>query len=111
MSYLYVKWNCSEVKFARRCFRDQSMICLRWSLPERRPATAEAARLVGSEGVSSGRVLGQSRPDRVLTNIAASAVCITSDLLVARSELRASHLSPIQAGAPNPVRSTEWNSR
>jgi hypothetical protein len=39
------------------------------------------------ERVASAGVLGESRPDGILANTAASAVCITSDLPVIRSEL------------------------
>jgi len=47
---LYVKWNSFGLRFPRRRFRHWSMICLRWPLPERRPATPEAARLGRSGG-------------------------------------------------------------
>src|SRR5258708_18755074 len=50
----------------------------RWILPERRPATPEAARLGGSGGSGSDGVLRESRPKGILANTAACAVCITN---------------------------------
>ncbi len=38
------------------------------------------------ERVASAGVLGESRLDGILMNTAASAVCITSDLLVTRTQ-------------------------
>ena len=40
------------------------------------------------EGVASTEVLGESRPDGILMNTAASAVCITFDLLRIREQFQ-----------------------
>jgi hypothetical protein len=83
-SYFSAPVNCRNIPIALKTSPTIPSLehgCLRWSLPERRPATPPAARLGRSGESGQRRVLGESRPDGILMNTAASAVCITVALI------------------------------
>jgi hypothetical protein len=85
MSYLYVKWNSFGRGLLASSLAIKAYRASPWPLPERRPATPEAARLGRSGGSgqrrSFRRVSFQRHPhDR------RPAFCITSDLPVNRQE-------------------------
>jgi hypothetical protein len=50
MSYLYVKWNSSRRGLLASDLAIKAWLASPWPLPERRPATPEAARLGRSGG-------------------------------------------------------------
>jgi hypothetical protein len=80
--FVYVKWN----SFGRGLLADALAIkacrASPWPLPERRPATPEAARLGRSGGRGQQRSFRRASSERHPSRCSASAVCITFDLPV-----------------------------
>jgi len=66
MSYLYVKWNSFGRGLLASRLATKARRASSWPLPERRPATPQAARLGRSGEMASAGVLGESRPDGIL---------------------------------------------
>lgn len=87
MSYLYVKWNSLGV------VRSPTVPSFEHGLSSLATPGTEACDAAGGafrpqrERVASAGVSGESRPEVILANATASAVCITSDLPV-RSKLQ-----------------------